>query len=93
MANRTYTIVCEYAGGTYIQQLKAPNERTAFYEWIKARLDEGIPFSKRSYRSIRKKIVKEELDTTPFDELRNAWCADFVQGETYVSVTVVLTAD
>lgn len=92
MAKHLYTIVCEYAGGTYVAQIEAADEQAALYDWIKGRLDDGLPFSKRSYRSIRKKIDGNELSAVLFDQLKNAWCASFTQGETYVSVTLVRTA-
>ncbi len=46
---RLYTVVCEYAGGTYVSQITAEDERTAVVNWAMA-FREDRPAAKGSRR-------------------------------------------
>jgi len=64
-----YTIVLEYDGGTYCDQVSARNEETAYKEWA-LRLREN-PTTKH----IGDKLELDAEDKlVPLDGLKNIWC-------------------
>lgn len=67
-----FTIVCEYAGGTYISQVRAADHERAIIEWA-ALLRREQPIEGASDQ-IAQDADDTQTDTVPIKGLAGVWC-------------------
>ena len=68
-----YTFMMEYAGGTYISQIKAPSPKSACLKWAKSLDISQIGGMRDKSKQSLLEQMKEEKPV-PLDGLLNAWC-------------------
>jgi hypothetical protein len=87
-----YTFIMEYAGGTYISQVKAASPKAAIVRWARelpaGEIDDFGPASK--VRLIRE--VSEEPPVAVLN-LSNAWCVSTLIRGKLALMNIVRTAD
>lgn len=90
-----YTIVLEFAGGTYVSQLRAPNELAALKKWIRnphPDMLKGVHHSNKRDLWISRIELDDEIHTlTALDKVKNVWYFHFMQGKQSGHVNVIKT--
>ncbi len=76
-----YTFIMEYAGGTYISQVRAPSPKSACVKWA-----QSLDISQVNGMGLtsKKQLIKEMKDESPvaLDTILNAWCKSaLIRGE------------
>ena len=85
-----YTFIMEFAGGTYISQVKAPSQKAACVKWAQS-LD--VSQVKGLGLKGKESLIEQMKDESPvaLDGLSNAWCTGaFLRGE-YALINLVQT--
>jgi hypothetical protein len=69
-----YTFVMDYAGGTYISQVKAPSPKSACVKWVQ-KLDHSQV--KGLGLKGKESLIEQKTEESPvtLDGMLNAWCA------------------
>ena len=68
-----YTFIMEYAGGTYISQIKAASPKAAVGRWARELPPDEIPdFGPASKARLLREVEAEVL--APVEGLSNVWC-------------------
>ncbi len=68
-----YTFIMEYAGGTYISQIKAPSPKSACLKWAKSiALSQISHIGEKGKESLFDQI--EEETPAKLDGITNTWC-------------------
>ena len=90
-----YTVVLEFAGGTYISQIRAPNEVAALKKWIRnpqSDMLKGVRYANKRDLWISRIELDDEINTlTALDKVKNVWYFSFVQGKQSGYVNVIKT--
>ena len=84
-----YTIICEYAGGTYISQVNASSPENAVWSWL------GTRASKKVIPKEPRERIKEGLDDdTPIAirGCRNVWCFSASSKKGLVLINLIRTS-
>lgn len=72
MARSRFTFVCEYAGGTYVSQVEADDERQALQAWS------SLLRAEQPIEGVSARIADEAGDRgavlSPLDGLVGVWC-------------------
>ncbi|WP_067677856.1 hypothetical protein [Tsuneonella dongtanensis] len=66
-----YSIVCDYAGGTFVSQVQATDENDAVAKWAEA-LPSERPLGNASEQIAKAALADREL--VPLDGLIGVWC-------------------
>ena len=76
-----YTFIMEYAGGTYISQVRAASPKAAVGRWARELpADEIRDFGPASQARLVREVAEEVL--TPVEGLSNVWCvATLIRGQ------------
>jgi len=73
-----YTIIFEYRGGTYIEQVHASSEFSAYKSWALKLDPNNIQyFGKKSKQKIIEDSKNEDYRPLLLSGLTNAWCASW----------------
>lgn len=82
-----FTVITDYAGGTYVAQARATSVRE-----LCARIDDVLPFDAVVPRP-RKKHLERAIgpEPSPLEGLKNAWAASGMIGRRLAVVTIVRT--
>ena len=67
-----YTIVCDYAGGTFVSQVPASDEHDAVAQWA-ALLKDKRTLGERSAQLAKQALVRDD-GLVALDGLTGAWC-------------------
>jgi hypothetical protein len=68
-----YTFIMEYAGGTYISQVKAPSEKSACIKWAqRLDMDHVKGLGLKGKESLIDQMREES--PVPLEGISNAWC-------------------
>lgn len=92
MVPRTYTILCDFRGGTYVSQVVADDVCGAVAEWVVYLADtRPIP---RVSTYLAKTVAAQIKDggPVPLNGLVRVWCLTAVCGKDLVIVNIVETA-
>jgi hypothetical protein len=85
-----YTFMMEYAGGTYISQVKATSPKSACSKWAQSLdVSQISGLHERSKQTLLKQM-KEEAPL-PLDGLLNAWCITANLRKGLVLINIVKT--
>lgn len=92
MATRRYTVVCEFRGGTYVEQVDATNVRDAVRVWAE-RLATERPIP-RSSTWLAKRVSQDLVlnDPTSLDGMKGVWCITASCGGDFMLANIVETA-
>ena len=67
-----FTVVLEYADGTYISQVRATNRRAALHAWLWLISKEKIPgIGKLAIQTLQHALTEDEVEV---NGLKNVWC-------------------
>jgi hypothetical protein len=80
-----YTFICEYAGGTYIAQVKAGSPKKALIRWLDEDALSQISLKTRS--QIRKSLMADS--PVAIAGCRNVWCCSASTSKGLFLVNVV----
>lgn len=70
-----FSIICEFRGGTYISQVRAPDEKRALQKWAEEfAKDNPVPGGSRWVIVAVMRNACDNEGPTPLDGLTNAWC-------------------
>src|SRR5579864_895530 len=84
-----YTLICEYAGGTYIAQLNASSPKNAILSWLDTRASRRyIPKEVR----LRMKDGLGDAPPVPISGCRNVWCCSACSKRGIVLINLVRTS-
>lgn len=91
---KLYTVVWDYRGGSYSNQIRALSAESSFKKWMTIRLENKENLLLENDVN----IVKEEFDyelvgIVPLNGLINVWSGDFSIGKNYLSVTIIETVE
>lgn len=85
-----FTVILDFAGGTYISQIEATSTTSACLKWA-LELDfsniKGI--GAKSKLSILKQL--QDNEPTPLDGLLNAWCISILLRGNLALINIILT--
>lgn len=87
-----YTVIVDYAGGTYISQVRATDETEALMRWCVAfSAEEGVP---ETVRSIGDKALAnlDLLELVALKGCTSAWCATITHSGHLALINIVKTA-
>lgn len=87
-----YTIIANYGGDEYVDQIKGSNERAALKAWADATDTKNIRgFGQRSRQILIKEVLDRENPCVEVDGAKNVWrMAALVRGKTVV-ITLIRT--
>lgn len=89
-----YTIILDFRGGTYIKQVKAPNQNKAAEKWAnELSTKEILYFSEKSKEQLIEalpEIIKEN-EIIELDNLQNVWSFTFQFKTGYAIVNIIKT--
>jgi hypothetical protein len=85
-----FTLVCEFAGGTYIAQIQADDERQAINEWASFLIREQ-PMGATS-NGIAMCAQDDPEPPTPIAGLSSVWCWTALVGDERVLANIVRSA-
>jgi hypothetical protein len=85
-----YTFLMEYAGGTYVSQVKAASPKSACLKWAKSLDVSQINGMRERSKQALLKQMKEEAPL-PLDGLLNAWCTTAYLRKGLVLINLVKT--
>lgn len=93
--NALYTILVDYAGGTYISQVKAANADQALATWCDIfPKEEGVPKEIwRLARNVRKEALEGSEVVAPLNNLVSAWCTTAIFKKKLALINIVQTAE
>ena len=86
-----YTIMCEYDGGSYLHQVRAPDVHTALLNWAKL-VEIERPFGVASSRVAliaAETPIEDEEKITPVKGLENVWCWTAADADELILTTIV----
>jgi hypothetical protein len=87
---KLYTVVLDYAGGTYIAQVQASSPATALSKWVsKIRKEDAGEWG------IRRKVLAEIIrgqEVVPLDGCVNVWCVCGTVRSDLALINVIATA-
>jgi len=84
-----YTLICEYANGTYVAQASARSPKSAILSWLDARS------ARKQISEAVKLEIRHVLDAdlpVPLDNCRNVWCCTASSKKGLVQINVVKTS-
>ncbi|MFT3997809.1 MAG: hypothetical protein QM667_10410 [Asticcacaulis sp.] len=86
-----YTVVLDYDGGTYISQVRAPDERAALFLWCD-RFEAAETAAKT--RKVASKVRKSLDDDRPvlLSGCEFVWCATASRKGKFILINIVKTA-
>lgn len=87
MTDHLYTLVCDFRGGTYIAQVRAPDPDAAVRAWA-AQIRETRPIPRASAR-VAAAMLGQDDSPTPLDGLRAVWCVSGLVGGSGVLLNIV----
>ena len=85
-----YTFIMDYAGGTYISQVKAPSEKSACLKWAKNLEVSQIQGLGLKGQEFLIQQMKEE-GPGPLDGTLNAWCTSAIIRGKFALINLVQT--
>ena len=90
----TYTFILHYRGGTYIEQITAPDVLKATFIWAERTANdvEIEHLDGQAFRQVFKDDIGE-FPPTPIDERANVWHLFFFSGRNRMDVHVVKTSE
>ena len=91
-SDRLYTFVLDYAGGTYISQLRAANQQDAFDEWLERLVPHEIAVGV-SLEVAGAFHSNEDNELVPLNSLSSVWCKSALGENGLVLVNVMHTCD
>ena len=85
-----FTIVMDYAGGTYIDQVDAPSVNLACIKWAE-NLDSSQIYGIKNKR--KELLMREMQDASPvqLDGLVNAWCTSALVAGRLALINIIKT--
>jgi len=86
-----YTVLLEYAGGTFVCQVKATDEQDALKNWLINLRDRGIAGDCSGEVATAFAGIADNL--VPLEGLTNAWCATALTERDLALVNIVRTCD
>ncbi|MEN3747808.1 hypothetical protein TPR58_11570 [Sphingomonas sp. HF-S3] len=90
MTSTLFTIVCDYAGGTYISQVRASDQENAITAWA-ALLRREQPIEGVSDQ-IARDADERERNIVPLEGLSGVWCWTTLAEDELVLVNVIRSA-
>ncbi len=70
---RRYTVILEFAGGTYLAQVEAATVEEAAQTWVRQLEWSAVEgMDAESFRELERELESEEA--TPIDNLVDVWC-------------------
>jgi hypothetical protein len=90
LSNKTFTIILDFKGGTYISQVIADSPKAALICWSKCLETDVIAgLGKKKKKQITEKTISE--DVVSLNDVTNVWCATFLLGKNFALVNIVQT--
>ncbi len=88
-----YTFIMDFRGGTYIDQLTAPNENEAVLKWAK-QLNVRYIGTKTKQLFIKELPERlKEFAPKPIDEIKNVWCFTYQFKTGYGIINIIKTSN
>jgi len=89
MTKRTtlFTIIWEYRGGTFTEQVEAPNVASAFRTWAGHLGKHHLKSSKK----VELDTIDEDDEPVPLDERENIWCTNLLLNNSHLLANFVAT--
>ena len=90
----TYTFILHYRGGTYIEQITAPDVLKATFIWAERTANdvEIEHLDGQAFRQVFKDDIGE-FPPTPIDERANVWHLFFFSGRNRMDVHIIKTSN
>ncbi|GAB2873222.1 hypothetical protein [Hymenobacter ruber] len=87
-----YTIIVDYKGGTYIEQVMARNESIALAAWIRTPHIFNIPgLGMASQQALSRSIADADAQPVVLVGMKNAWCTSFSVRGAFMLINIVRT--
>ena len=80
MSLHLFTLVADYAGGTYISQCCASDARSAVMWWVDQGLQEisALRVDRRAKEKVRRELLSGEEQPVALAGIKGVWCAGVV---------------
>ena len=91
MTTSLYTIVSDYADGTFVSQVQATDERDAVVRWATSFKDKR-PMGHAS-ELIATAAFADDAGVTAIERLTGVWCWTAAIGESLLLVNIIRSAD
>lgn len=88
-----YTFVLDFAGGTYVSQVRASNAHDASIEWVRAVGLNHLNISDEDIKSVLAEIMELDEEPVKLAELTNVWCISFLLKDKLALVNIIKTSD
>jgi hypothetical protein len=87
---KLYTVVLDYAGGTYIAQVQASSPAAAFPQWVLKIKDEDLAEWGISRKELAEVVRTGEI--VPIDGCLNVWCVSGSVRQELALINVIATS-
>ncbi len=87
-----YTVIADYAGGTYVAQYRASSPRAVLAKWVRGSA-EGILRSKKRDAVLRRRLTQPDSRPVPLSGLTSVWCCSFSVGRKLLLLNIVETGE
>ena len=88
-----FTIVLDFAGGTYIFQIEEKSPYDAMINWIKTFDLKSLKTRNIIKENILKQIYESEERPVLLSGMKNVWCATFFSGKQMALVNIIKTSN
>ena len=72
---KLFTMVLDYAGGTYLRQVKAASVEASLRAWAGSDVWNAIPNVKKGARAMGEEFLSDHDAPVPIDGATNVWCS------------------
>ena len=86
-----YTIVLDYAGGTYVFQIEESSPYKAMIIWLKTMDLKCLKIGNVKREGILKQLYKCEEKPLPLSGRKSVWCSTFILNKKLALVNIIKT--